>query len=190
VLSFAVDALMGIYRKLHGEKWAFNQLTEVIGHAETGTLRWGSCSTCTVPVTNVAAGRHGTISVHADTLPSYCCWRGVSCCTEPHTSPNSPAFISNPAAVLPKAGLCERYSVTALQLWGLGLNGPFHSIMGELQVLHSHGLRHLDMSKNALTGTLPADLGSLSNLTHLLLGSNSEYSSGVCLLVLRLGRRS
>jgi hypothetical protein len=46
--------------------------------------------------------------------------------------------------------------------------------MPELEVLHSHGLRHLDLSKNKLTGTLPEDLGNLSNLTHLLLGSNSK----------------
>lgn len=44
-----------------------------------------------------------------------------------------------------------------------------------MQVLHSHGLRHLDLSKNALTGTLPATIGSMTNLTHLLLGSNSEW---------------
>jgi hypothetical protein len=43
-----------------------------------------------------------------------------------------------------------------------------------LQVLHSHGLKHLDFSKNNLTGQLPDNIGSLSNLTHLLLGSNSE----------------
>jgi hypothetical protein len=57
----------------------------------------------------------------------------------------------------------------------LGLNGTFESIMPELEVLHSYGLRHLDLSKNKLTGTLPEDLGNLSNLTHLLLGSNSKF---------------
>lgn len=170
---------MGIYNKLQGNQWTFQHLTDVIGHAEAGTLRWGSCSTCTVPFTAVASGRHRTISLHADTLPSYCCWRGVSCCSEPHTSPSNPSFISSHSALVqqqtaaPQHG-CERYSVTALQLWGLGLNGTFQSIMPELEVLHSHGLRHLDLSKNKLTGTLHEDLGNLSNLTHLLLGSNSK----------------
>jgi hypothetical protein len=61
-----------------------------------------------------------------------------------------------------------------LQLWGLGLSGPFARILPELQALHSYGLGHLDLSKNGLTGPLPQDIGSLVNLTHLLLGSNSE----------------
>jgi len=166
---------MGIYHKLHGSNWSFHHLTEVIGRADTGTLRWGSCSTCTVPITSVSAGRHGTISLRGVSLPSYCCWRGVSCCDEPHMSPSSSSFINSVVLAAPDSTVtCQGHMVTALQLWGLGLSGPFHSIMPELMVLHSHGLRHLDLSKNALTGTLPEDIGSLTNLTHLLLGSNSE----------------
>lgn len=169
---------MGIYHKLRGSHWNFNQLKEVTGRAETGALRWGSCSECTVPITSVSSGRHGTISLRAASLPSYCCWRGVSCCNEPRMSPSSSSsFISTSSfipAPVPPQSTCEQYSVTALQLWGLGLTGPFHKIMPELQVLHSHGLRHLDLSKNTLTGTLPDDIGSLANLTHLLLGSNSK----------------
>lgn len=163
---------MGIYSKLNGDHWTFNHLSEVIG-AEAGTLRWGTCSTCMVPRTTVSSGRHGTISLQTLTLPAYCCWRGVSCCSEPHSSPSNTGFVSNALHAEPK-GWCERYSVTALQLWGLQLQGPFHKIMPELQVLHSHGLRHLDLSKNNLAGRLPDNIGSLSGLTHLLLGSNSE----------------
>lgn len=168
---------MGIYNKLRGNRWAFNQPKDMLSPSEAGSVHWGSCNTCAVPVTNIAARKHGTISVHADILPSYCCWRGVSCCTEPAKSPSATSFISaTTAAAVPKrVHGCERYSVIALQLWDLNLTGAFHSIMPELQVLHSHGLRHLDLSKNKLTGTLPHDLGSLTNLTHLLLGSNSKY---------------
>jgi hypothetical protein len=131
----AVHALMGIYNKLNGKNWTFHHLTEVIGHAETGTLRWGSCSTCTVPHTTISSGRHGTISLQALTLPAYCCWRGVSCCSEPLGSPSNTGFsVSNTLHAEPSRDSCKRHSVTALQLWGLQLSGAFHSIMPELQV--------------------------------------------------------
>lgn len=134
-LPSAVHALMGIYNKLNGKNWTFHHLTEVIGHAETGTLRWGSCSTCTVPHTTISSGRHGTISLQALTLPAYCCWRGVSCCSEPLGSPSNTGFsVSNTLHAEHSRGSCKRHSVTALQLWGLQLSGAFHSIMPELQV--------------------------------------------------------
>ena len=174
----AVDALMSIYNKLQGPKWNFMQLNEFTGRTETGAARWGGCSSCRVPFTHgsISTGSHG---LHAASIPvpPYCCWHGVSCCNETYLSPKSSGnlFGTSFLQAAPSNRSCELYSVTALQLWGLGLTGPFHSILPELQLLHSHGLRHLDLSKNNLTGILPRELGSLANLTHLLLGSNSKW---------------
>lgn len=160
---------MGIYNKLNGPRWKLNLLTDVIGHAETGTLHWGSCNKCLVHNGYRAPG-HGTISLARSELPSYCCWRGVSCCTEQRSS--TAGLISTSSSTAEPT--CSRITVHELQLWGLGLSGPFARVLPELQILHSYGLRHLDLSKNGLTGPLPQDIGSLVNLTHLLLGSNSE----------------
>lgn len=145
---------MRIHSKLGGPRWTFYKLTEVIGSADAGTLRWGSCDTCAMSLANVSPG-HGTISLlHKGAMPSYCCWRGVSCCNELQYRPQDfgggggdsssggggggglggGQQMLDPARHAAIAPGCEPFSVTSLQLWGLNLTGPFHSIMPELQV--------------------------------------------------------
>jgi hypothetical protein len=185
-LPAAVAALTGIWQKLHGSRWRFRDMSEVLGTADTaGTLSWGSCRSCRINVSGPSSwpGHDSSMSLLEDDallLPSYCCWRGVSCCHEPRLQPDS-SNGSNRTTPLRESSIasssrfaCRRYAVTSLSLWGLNLAGPFHSILPELQALHDHGLHVLDMSKNSLTGTLPTELGDLRHLTVLLLGSNSE----------------
>jgi 23S rRNA A1618 N6-methylase RlmF len=61
-----------------------------------------------------------------------------------------------------------------LQLRGVNISGELNSIMQELLLLHRYGLKQLDLSRNYLTGPVPASLEQLENLEVLLLGSNSE----------------
>jgi hypothetical protein len=114
-----VSALTGIFTKLNGPAWTFRDLSEVIGAADMyGSLRWGSCAACRVPLREgpgsgsggsgsapppLLSASHGpfddlqqqqqhdssssssnSVSTLNNTLqlPSYCCWRGVSCCHE------------------------------------------------------------------------------------------------------------
>jgi hypothetical protein len=56
--------------------------------------------------------------------------------------------------------------------------GQLQSIMPQVAVLHQHGLISLDLSRNQLTGELPAELDQLNNLQQLLLGANSACVLG------------
>lgn len=61
-----------------------------------------------------------------------------------------------------------------LQLRAGNISGKLENVMDHMQTLHRHGLLVLDVSRNQITGALPADVAQLSNLQALLLGANSE----------------
>ena len=58
--------------------------------------------------------------------------------------------------------------VTALRLWGLGLNGRIPSDLGRLDRLVV-----LSLERNRLTGRIPPELGNLASLEHLILSYNA-----------------
>lgn len=95
-------------------------------------------------------------------VPSYCCWEGIRCCHE------------HSAYMDALRTTCKRYSVSLLELRAGNLSQTMQPIMGDLKTLHEHGLVGIDLSRNFLTGTLPAGLNNLTNLQLLLLGANSE----------------
>ena len=57
--------------------------------------------------------------------------------------------------------------VTGLELWDNDLSGEIPAELGSLS-----NLTDLSLDSNQLTGEIPPELGSLSSLTHLLLGLN------------------
>ena len=59
-------------------------------------------------------------------------------------------------------------SVSNLSLWKNGLNGTIPSELGNLS-----NLTYLHLGSNSLTGTIPSELGNLTKLTQILLFSNS-----------------
>jgi len=61
-----------------------------------------------------------------------------------------------------------------LQLRAGNITGKLENVMDHMQTLHRHGMVALDLSRNQITGPLPADVAQLSNLQALLLGANSE----------------
>lgn len=95
-------------------------------------------------------------------MPSYCCWRGVVCCTTLNTSSPETA--------------CAPYSVVGLLArdWPSPVRGTLTSIMKELAVLNAYGLQDLDLSSNALDGPIPGDITSLRNLRSVMLSDNCE----------------
>ena len=104
-------------------------------------------------------------------LPSYCCWRGVVCCTSPNvTSIHTP---------------CAPYSVIALILrdWPTAVDGTLQPIMGALALLDKWGLQQIDFTGNYLEGPLPAGVTRLRNLRDIVLADNCELPGHVCVCV-------
>lgn len=121
-------------------------------------------------------------------MPSYCCWEGVHCCSEIRATatllgfaslngdmvpPNRGGLAGSAAARDSKLISCSPFSVVAMEVRSASVTGPFAAVGAELTLLQRRGLRHLDMSRNFLTGPLPTEFTSWSNLTVVLLGSNS-----------------
>ncbi|MDC1119549.1 leucine-rich repeat domain-containing protein [Gammaproteobacteria bacterium] len=67
---------------------------------------------------------------------------------------------------------CTNGSVSRLWFWTNGLNGTIPSELGNLSNLTS-----LNLGNNSLTGTIPSELGNLTKLTQILLFSNSLTGS-------------
>ena len=65
--------------------------------------------------------------------------------------------------------------VTALRLDANGLNGTLPAELGDLSELEQ-----LDLQNNALSGALPSELANLANLTSLVL-AESRALTGRCL---------
>jgi hypothetical protein len=63
---------------------------------------------------------------------------------------------------------CTNGSVSRLSFWKNGLNGTIPSELGKLS-----NLTYLHLGSNSLTGTIPSELGNLTKLTQILLFSNS-----------------
>jgi hypothetical protein len=63
-------------------------------------------------------------------------------------------------------------SVSNLNFWKNGLNGTIPSELGNLS-----NLTYLHLGSNSLTGTIPSELGNLTKLTQILLFSNSLTGS-------------
>ena len=80
--------------------------------------------------------------------PNCCSWNGVTC-----------------------DGITGR--IVSLNLGGLSLKGRFSSSLGSLS-----SLQILRLAENFFTGSLPASLGNLSNLTKLCLSSSTSSSGG------------
>jgi len=98
-----------------------------------------------------------------DRLPSYCCWRGVVCCTLPD--------------VVTMHTRCEPYVVIGLLLsrWPEDLYGNLSSIMQPLLTLDKWGLQRLDISGHWLNSSFPTQMVRMTNLFDLMLGDNSEW---------------
>ena len=67
---------------------------------------------------------------------------------------------------------CTNGSVSRLWFWTNGLNGTIPSELGNLSNLTS-----LNLGNNSLSGTIPSELGNLKNLTFFNLGGNSLSGS-------------
>ena len=63
---------------------------------------------------------------------------------------------------------CSSGAVSAISLYDNSLTGSIPAELGNLT-----NLTNLTLSVNSLTGSIPAELGNLTNLTNLYLGSNS-----------------
>jgi hypothetical protein len=113
-------------------------------------------------------------------LPSYCCWRGVVCCSSPNMT------------VL--HGPCQPFSVIGLlfKLWPGELRGSLDAVLDPLPrlggdsvlgVLDRWGLQRLEISSNSLTGTLPPSITKLHSIFSLMLGDNCGCPCCPCGLV-------
>ena len=67
---------------------------------------------------------------------------------------------------------CTNGSVSRLWFWTNGLNGTIPSELGNLSNLTS-----LNLGNNSLSGTIPSELGNLKNLTFFNIGGNSLSGS-------------
>jgi len=152
------SSLRQIYVKLNGENsWNFNHTS--LDPADASQGNWTACPACSLTDSDNS-------TLQNTPAPSYCCWEGVFCCIERTTFARDLSPLRNRP--------CSLYTVTLLQLRGVNISGTLSSIMQELLLLHRYGLKQLDLSRNYLTGPVPASLEQLENLEVLLLGSNSE----------------
>lgn len=105
-------------------------------------------------------------------LPSYCCWRGVVCCT----SRNVTALHER----------CQPYSVVGLLLqhWPVDLRGELGDVVAPLLALDRWGLQRLDVSGNDIRGSLPAALTGMDHINELILGDNCECDIYMCVVCL------
>lgn len=157
-------ALRAIYDTWNGPDWRFEgAMSGVAASDGNWTACLGAACTGAVAVAANNSSGHGR-----EPMPSYCCWTGVFCCHERSPFSHSEEFMPR----------CAPYSVRLLQLRSANIHGNLGSIMGPLEVLHQHGMVQLDVSRNWLTGSIPQGLGALSNLSVLVLGSNSEWMLG------------
>eukprot|EP00775_Hariotina_reticulata_P001622 gene1622-1962_t len=141
------SSLKAIYIKLDGKNsWNFNDTS--LDPADASKGNWTICSSCTITHSDNS-------TLQNSYAPSYCCWEGVYCCTE-HTS-----FVRDLSPLRQRS--CSPYTVSLLQLRGVNISGQLNSVMDELLQLHRYGLKQLDLSRNFLTGPVPADLGQLGN---------------------------
>ncbi|KAF6251509.1 hypothetical protein COO60DRAFT_610651 [Scenedesmus sp. NREL 46B-D3] len=94
-------------------------------------------------------------------LPSYCCWPGVYCCSE---DSGSIVEYQDPFGCwddMPAA-------VHHLAMRGRNLAGSLSEpVMDSLTLLSEHGLHSIDLSSNAITGSIPRSIGRLKHMRSL-----------------------
>lgn len=97
--------------------------------------------------------------------PSYCDWYGITCCTGIAPPPAWPSFTPLPACTLLK-------TIEGINVQVNGLNGSVSddAFQQSIAQLHACGLVRLELSGNALTGSLTNIWGDMVNLTTLNLG--------------------
>lgn len=142
-------ALVNIYDVMNGWNWDWTTWEENTDSRAQAQWSNSSCHTCTI------GGK---------LMPSYCCWEGVCCCSECSWH-------------YTQSEQCDDYSVVVLQARSGNLAGPLHEISNDLVTLHKHGMTHLDLSRNFITGTISPQIGELANLEVLMLGSNSGWTT-------------
>lgn len=148
-----LNALSSIYIQLNGPRWSH------VSHEHNQSWDPNSCQ----PLCSAGAvGLDGVGSTPTHRLPSYCCWSGVTCCKQ---LPGSSNDVVEP---------CKPYSVIGLSLKARNLAGRFADILPALKVLHDYGLHEVIMTSNNLTGSLPREIGELTDLRELVLGDNRE----------------
>lgn len=103
-------------------------------------------------------------------LPSYCCWQGVYCCSEDDGSIMDAA--SDPYG-------CKKdlpMGVHQLLMRGWNLSGSLSdSVIDHLAQLSLHGLHSVDLSANALVGSIANSIGRLQNLRSINLNLNGKW---------------
>lgn len=91
------------------------------------------------------------------TIPSYCSWYGVTCCSAEDVAQQDCSGLN---------------TVVELKVPVNGVNGSVAdpTVVQSILQLHACGLKHLSLPGNDLSGSIGSDWGMLSNLTVLDLG--------------------
>lgn len=101
-------------------------------------------------------------------LPSYCCWPGVYCCSE-----DSGSFLENDDPFGCSDGMPAAVHHLAMRGWNLSgsLSKP---VIDAWEQLSDYGLRSIDLSSNAITGSIPRSIGKLTHMRSLNFNLNRE----------------
>ncbi|WIA10689.1 hypothetical protein OEZ85_010869 [Tetradesmus obliquus] len=104
---------------------------------------------------------HSTKSGAPVSLPSYCCWPGVYCCSE-----DSGSFLEHDDPFGCSDGMPAAVHHLAMRGWNLSgsLSKP---VIDAWEQLSDYGLRSIDLSSNAITGSIPRSIGKLTHMRSL-----------------------
>jgi hypothetical protein len=112
--------------------------------------------------------RHAPLPCLQSNLPSYCCWPGVYCCSE---DSNSSVDFDDPFGCWDG----KPAAVHHLAMRGWNLSGSLsNAVMDSWALLSQHGLRSIDLSSNAISGSIPRSIGQLKHMRSMNFNLNRE----------------
>ena len=98
------------------------------------------------------------------------------------TSNNSLLWLEESSSTLVDTTWCDCEEITGFSLWGqyydikttTSLNLSYNELTGSIppEIGNLTNLTHLQLNNNQLTGSIPSEIGNLTNLTYLGLSSN------------------